>query len=82
VIAFDLTNRKSFENLQVWVNNVIRYVSDYTPILVVGTKAVRTKLSQVHYIRCVILSCSVKDLDSQRLLSPTEIEVLHSQTTS
>ena len=39
IIAFDLTNRRSFENVQTWIASIYRLASDSTlPKVLVGNK--------------------------------------------
>ena len=39
VIVFDLTNKKSFENLDHWISDIYEYVDDKIPIVLLGNKA-------------------------------------------
>merc|ERR1712137_1135592 len=38
VIFFSLTDRKSFENVEAWLNNVNRYSSEHVDILILANK--------------------------------------------
>ena len=39
IIVFDLTNRKSFENVRVWIDSIYRHSSDtFLPKVLVGNK--------------------------------------------
>ena len=39
IIAFDLTNRKSFENVRAWIDSIYRHSSDTSlPKVLVGNK--------------------------------------------
>ena len=39
IIAFDLTNRKSFENVRAWIDSIYRHSTDTSlPKVLVGNK--------------------------------------------
>ena len=38
LVAFSVTDRKSFENIQNWINSIEQYAQKNVPIIVVGTK--------------------------------------------
>ena len=39
MLVYDITNRKSFENIDIWMKKIDEYANENVPIVLVGTKA-------------------------------------------
>ena len=38
MLVYDITNRNSFESIDIWMNRIDEYANDDIPIVLVGTK--------------------------------------------
>ena len=47
LLVFDITNRESFANLSVWLNDAQRYAGPYKPVIIlVGDQAIHREVSK------------------------------------